>query len=108
MVSPKGRSSRLLSRLPTALCESATRSGVTQRAYARAGIITPEMEFVAIRENLGRQKMEGAVPAAGEARAAQNFGASIPDVITPEFVREEIACGRAIIPSISTIQKLNR
>lgn len=72
---------------------------VTQRAYARAGIITPEMEFVAIRENLGRQKVEGAVPEAGAARAAQNFGAAIPNVITPEFVRDEIACGRAIIPA---------
>lgn len=67
---------------------------VTQLAYARAGIITPEMEFVAIRENLGRQ-------AAGKDRAGdgQSFGAAIPDYVTPEFVREEIARGRAVIPA---------
>ncbi|WP_207539987.1 phosphomethylpyrimidine synthase ThiC [Sabulicella rubraurantiaca] len=64
---------------------------VTQLAYARAGIITPEMEYVAIREN---QKRE----AAG-IRDGESFGASIPDVVTPEFVRSEIARGRAIIPA---------
>jgi len=67
---------------------------VTQLAYARRGIITPEMEYVAIRENLGCEKLvrDGALD--GEA-----FGASIPDYVTPEFVREEIARGRAIIPN---------
>ena len=66
---------------------------VTQLAYARAGIITPEMEYVAIRENLGREK------AAATLRDGEDFGASIPDLVTPEFVREEIARGRAIIPN---------
>ena len=67
---------------------------VTQLAYARAGIITPEMEYVAIRENLGRD-------AAGEAAArdGEDFGASIPDHVTPQFVRDEVARGRAIIPA---------
>ncbi|MEO0878094.1 MAG: phosphomethylpyrimidine synthase ThiC [Pseudomonadota bacterium] len=70
---------------------------VTQYEYAKSGVITREMEFVAIRENLGRKAMvEGA-----EERVAlgESFGAEIPAFITPEFVREEIARGRAIIPS---------
>ena len=70
---------------------------VTQYEFAKAGVITKEMEFVAIRENLGRKKMlEGA-----EERVAlgESFGADIPPFITPEFVRNEIARGRAIIPS---------
>ena len=66
---------------------------VTQLEYARRGIITPEMEYVAIRENMRRQ--------AGEAfiRDGEDFGAAIPDFVTPEFVRDEIARGRAIIPA---------
>ncbi|MEN9059966.1 phosphomethylpyrimidine synthase ThiC [Ponticoccus litoralis] len=67
---------------------------VTQMAYARAGIVTPEMEFVAIRENLGRKAQAEAL-----ARDGESFGAAIPDFITPEFVRDEIAQGRAIIPA---------
>jgi phosphomethylpyrimidine synthase len=69
-------------------------SAVTQIAYARRGIITPEMEYVAIRENLGREKMrrDGAVD-------GESFGAAIPEYVTPEFVRDEIARGRAIIPN---------
>ncbi|PTX02508.1 phosphomethylpyrimidine synthase ThiC [Pararhodobacter aggregans] len=67
-------------------------AAVTQLAYARAGIITPEMEFVAIRENLGRT-------AAAGPRDGEDFGAAIPDLVTPEFVRQEIAAGRAIIPA---------
>ncbi len=69
-------------------------AAVTQLAYARRGIITPEMEYVAIRENLGREKLrrEGAVD-------GESFGAAIPDYVTPEFVRDEIARGRAIIPN---------
>ena len=67
---------------------------VTQIAYARAGIITPEMEYVAIRENLGREEM-----AAKAAKDGESFGASIPDFVTAEFVRDEIARGRAIIPN---------
>ena len=66
----------------------------TQLAYARAGIITPEMEYVAIRENLGREAAREAA-----ARDGESFGASIPDHVTPEFVRDEVARGRAIIPA---------
>ena len=66
---------------------------VSQMHYAKKGIITPEMEYVAIRENLGREK------ALKELRDGENFGASIPDFVTPEFVRDEIARGRAIIPA---------
>lgn len=65
---------------------------ISQMAYARAGIVTPEMEYVAIRENLRRA--EDPVVDRGE-----SFGAAIPEVITPEFVRSEIARGRAILPS---------
>ena len=65
---------------------------VTQYEYARAGIITPEMEYVAIRENLRREQTAPCV------RDGEDFGAAIPDFVTPEFVRQEIARGRAIIP----------
>jgi phosphomethylpyrimidine synthase len=65
---------------------------VTQLEYARAGIITPEMEYVAIRENLRREQSAPCV------RDGESFGAAIPDFVTPEFVRQEIARGRAIIP----------
>ena len=85
-------------------------ANVTQMHYARRGIITPEMEFVAIRENLRRQEYLAQMRAAGpmgERSAAllgrqhpgQSFGASIPDTITAEFVRAEVARGRAIIPA---------
>jgi phosphomethylpyrimidine synthase len=67
---------------------------VTQLAYARAGIITPEMEFVAIRENVGRKR-----EAQSPVRDGRSWGAGIPDFVTPEFVRAEIAAGRAIIPA---------
>jgi phosphomethylpyrimidine synthase len=66
---------------------------VSQMHYARRGIITPEMEYVAERENLGR------AIAADLVRDGESWGAEIPDVITPEFVRSEIARGRAIIPN---------
>ncbi len=66
----------------------------TQLAYARAGIITPEMEYVAIRENMGRAEAREALQRDGE-----SFGAELPDQVTPEFVRDEIAKGRAIIPA---------
>ncbi len=70
---------------------------VTQYEFARAGIITEEMIYVAHRENLGRQK---ALAGAAERRAdGEDFGAAIPEFITPEFVRDEIARGRAIIPA---------
>ncbi len=65
---------------------------VTQLAYARAGIVTPEMEYIAIRENLGRAARAGV-------RDGNSWGASIPDYVTPEFVRAEVAAGRAIIPA---------
>ncbi|WP_196259976.1 phosphomethylpyrimidine synthase ThiC [Pelagibacterium limicola] len=71
-----------------------TGTSVTQLAYARAGIVTPEMEFVAIRENLGREQM-----CAAQERDGESFGAAIPDFVTPEFVRDEVARGRAVIPA---------
>ena len=80
---------------------------VTQIHYARKGIITPEMEYVAIRENLGRQ-IAFETLANGEQterdslyhqHAGESFGASVPKFVTPEFVREEVARGRAIIPA---------
>ena len=66
---------------------------VSQMHYARKGIITPEMEYVAERENLGRERLASYV------RDGESFGAAIPDYVTPEFVRDEVARGRAIIPS---------
>jgi phosphomethylpyrimidine synthase len=72
-------------------------ANVSQMHYARRGIITPEMEYVAIRENIGRDMLRD--HAKGLARDGESFGASIPDHVTPEFVRDEVARGRAIIPS---------
>jgi phosphomethylpyrimidine synthase len=70
---------------------------VTQLEYARAGIITAEMAYVAARENLGREQ---SLSEASERLAdGESFGAAIPEFITPEFVRSEIALGRAIIPA---------
>ncbi|OAO03084.1 phosphomethylpyrimidine synthase ThiC [Parasphingorhabdus sp.] len=68
-------------------------ANVSQMHYARQGIITPEMEYVAERENLGRERLKEYV------RDGESFGASVPDYVTPEFVRDEIARGRAIIPN---------
>ena len=68
---------------------------VTQMHYARKGIITPEMEFIAIRENQRRQEVTASIRAQ---HPGESFGASIPPVVTPEFVRDEVARGRAIIP----------
>ena len=68
---------------------------VTQMHYAKQGIITPEMEFIAIRENCRWQEYKDHI---GQHKG-ENFGASIPQTITPEFVRDEVARGRAIIPS---------
>jgi phosphomethylpyrimidine synthase len=67
-------------------------ANVSQMHYARRGIITPEMEYVAERENLGREKIV-------RERDGESWGASIPDYVTPEFVRDEVARGRAIIPN---------
>src|SRR5262245_53889114 len=86
------------------------KGNVTQMHYARRGIITPEMEFIAIRENLQRQAYIESLKAGGKTgekmlellvkqHRGESFGASIPDVITPEFVRSEVARGRAIIPA---------
>jgi phosphomethylpyrimidine synthase len=83
---------------------------VSQMHYARQGIITPEMEYVAIRENVNRQQYlenlrntgpmgEKMVKLLGRQHKGQDFGASIPAEITPEFVRSEVARGRAIIPN---------
>jgi phosphomethylpyrimidine synthase len=71
---------------------------VTQLHYARQGIITPEMEYIAIRENMSLQQAR-ALGALGQQHPGQHFGARIPNDITPEFVRGEIAAGRAIIPA---------
>ncbi len=68
---------------------------VTQMHYARKGIITPEMEYIAIREN---QRREGLSELLTRQHPGQHFGAAIPKIITPEFVRDEVARGRAIIP----------
>ncbi|KQM90451.1 phosphomethylpyrimidine synthase [Sphingomonas sp. Leaf22] len=68
-------------------------ANVSQMHYARRGIITPEMEYVATRENLGREMLRDYV------RDGESFGAAIPDYVTPEFVRDEVARGRAIIPN---------
>ncbi|SEG74972.1 phosphomethylpyrimidine synthase ThiC [Vibrio hangzhouensis] len=70
---------------------------VTQLHYARKGIVTPEMEYIAIRENMGRQKLKDEVLT--QQHPGQHFGANLPQEITPEFVRIEVAEGRAIIPS---------
>ncbi|MGO3699147.1 MULTISPECIES: phosphomethylpyrimidine synthase ThiC [Halomonas] len=79
---------------------------VTQLHYARQGIITPEMEFIALRENQRRQALSAKYSGdaeveriLGHQHRGQSFGASIPEEITPEFVRDEVARGRAIIPN---------
>ena len=74
---------------------------VSQMHYARQGVITPEMEYVAIRENMRNEALkEGLVELERRNRLrGNNFGAAIPDEITPEFVRQKVASGRAIIPA---------
>ncbi len=76
-------------------------ANVSQMHYARRGLITPEMEFVAIRENCRLQELKDSYAKAGllKQHAGQSFGAAIPTEITPEFVRNEVARGRAIIPA---------
>jgi phosphomethylpyrimidine synthase len=71
---------------------------VTQLHYARQGIITPEMEFIAIRENMKLAKARAEGNLVAQQHPGQPFGARLPDEITPEFVRQEVAAGRAIIP----------
>jgi len=86
------------------------KSNVTQMHYARKGIITPEMEFIAVRENLQREQYIESLKATGKTgekmlellmkqHKGESFGAAIPGAITPEFVRSEVARGRAIIPA---------
>jgi phosphomethylpyrimidine synthase len=70
---------------------------LTQLEWARAGVITKEMIYIAERENLGRKEMHEAAPAAHD--NGESFGAAVPLFVTPEFVRSEVARGRAIIPS---------
>ena len=83
---------------------------VSQMHYARRGLVTPEMEYIAIRENLQRRQYIDSLRASGtmgtklaelmgRQHPGQNFGAAIPEEITPEFVRDEVARGRAIIPA---------
>ncbi len=74
-----------------------TGQSITQLYYARAGIITPEMEFIAIRENMGRKKICSKI--LYQQHLGQSFGANLPENITAEFVRQEVAAGRAIIPA---------
>jgi phosphomethylpyrimidine synthase len=69
-----------------------TGQNVTQMHYARKGIITPEMEFIAVRENQARTEVHNN-------KGGEGFGANLPDFITPEFVRKEVAEGRAVIPA---------
>ncbi|MFB4205182.1 Phosphomethylpyrimidine synthase [wastewater metagenome] len=87
-------------RFPAERTPRRARSGanVTQMHYARRGIVTPEMEFVAVREN---QRLEASRddPALGRRHPGEPRGASLPETITPEFVRDEVARGRAIIPA---------
>ena len=72
-------------------------AAVSQVKYARDGIITPEMEFIAIRENMNRAHDPAAAKAVID--QGESFGAEIPEIVTPEFVRDEVARGRAIIPA---------
>ncbi|MEJ4047441.1 phosphomethylpyrimidine synthase ThiC [Erwinia sp. SLM-02] len=70
---------------------------VTQMHYARLGVITPEMEYIAIRENMGRERIRGEILL--QQHPGNGFGASLPENISAEFVRQEVAAGRAIIPA---------
>ncbi len=71
-------------------------ANVTQMHYARRGIVTPEMEYIALREN---QRIEALEAHLRVQHPGESFGAALPRLITPEFVRDEVACGRAIIPN---------
>ena len=73
---------------------------VSQMHYAKKGLITPEMEYIAIRENIGRQQaLENGANGNPRTTTGNSFGASIPKFVTAEFVRDEVARGRAIIPA---------
>jgi phosphomethylpyrimidine synthase len=71
-------------------------ANVTQMHYARRGIVTPEMEFIAIRENMRRKEHHG--EELQRRHPGMSFGANLPEEVTPEFVRDEVAAGRAVIP----------
>ena len=94
-------------RSKTTTLKAKSGSIVTQLQYAREGIITPEMEFIAIRENMKLQEFRGELEMNSASdrndiahqHIGESFGASIPKEITPEFVRDEVAKGRAIIPA---------
>jgi phosphomethylpyrimidine synthase len=94
-------------RTKTTTLKAKSGSIVTQLQYAREGIITPEMEFIAIRENMKLQECRGELEMnsandrndLAHQHIGESFGASIPKEITPEFVRDEVAKGRAIIPA---------
>ncbi len=96
-----GKSQLNVSSLQRQPRKAKTGQNVSQMHYARQGIITPEMEFVALRENLRNQALkEGLIDLERKSRLKGNaLGATIPHEITPEFVRSEIARGRAIIPA---------
>ena len=79
--------------VPAAPLRAKAGGNVTQMHYAKKGIVTAEMEYIAIRENEGRQEAMDAM------KGGESFGASIPRLVTPEFVRDEVARGRAIIPA---------
>ncbi len=92
---------------PSEILKAKTGKCVTQLQYAREGIITPEMEYIAIRENMKLQALNEELEMTADAQRntlniqhpGESFGASIPKEITPEFVRSEVARGRAIIPA---------
>ncbi len=79
---------------------------VTQLHYARQGMITPEMEFIAIRENMGRERIRGEV--LRQQHPGQSFGALLPENITPEFVRQEVAAGAPLFPQTSITPNQSR
>jgi phosphomethylpyrimidine synthase len=98
-----GKSSAQTERFPDASRRPILRAkpgrNVSQMHYARQGIVTPEMEYIAIRENLGREKAFDNAAGGGRIHGGNSFGAAIPRFVTPEFVRDEVARGRAIIPA---------
>ncbi|WP_438334147.1 phosphomethylpyrimidine synthase ThiC [Edwardsiella tarda] len=83
--------------LPPAARRALPGKRVSQLHYARQGIITPEMEFIALRENMGRERIRSGV--LRQQHPGESFGAHLPENITAEFVRAEVAAGRAIIPA---------
>jgi phosphomethylpyrimidine synthase len=103
-IQPSGNGGTPFERFPDASRRPVLRAkpgrNVTQMHFAKKGEITPEMEYIAIRENLGREKaLEANGNGHNRTHAGNSFGASIPQWVTPEFVRDEIARGRAIIPA---------